>query len=243
MPLSDQPNSNSQSIETLLEDFISGTSRKKRSLIKDIEARSSEIISLGIVALKPFSQNGDEWAAGWILQVINKTGPKALEKFLQSDSICWFSQDSLVEIDYSSLQINLIEQNFEEADRFTSLCLRKLAGSKAEERGYVYFSEVGSMSSVDLTTIDRLWVAYSQGRFGFSIQSKLLEALNGRYDRLWSRIGWKIDGIWTRYPNSFTWSLQAPEGHMPLVNQLRGVRLMDALITHPALIARRNLLK
>ena len=53
--------------------------------------------------------------------------------------------------------------------------------------------------------------------------------MNGRYDLLWPRIGWKREGIWTRYPGSFTWSLEAPEGHMPLVNQLRGVRLMDAL--------------
>jgi hypothetical protein len=29
--------------------------------------------------------------------------------------------------------------------------------------------------------------------------------------------------------------MDAPEGHMPLVNQLRGVRLMDALLNHPAL--------
>jgi hypothetical protein len=27
---------------------------------------------------------------------------------------------------------------------------------------------------------------------------------------------------------------------MPLINQLRGVRLMDAVLNHPALIARRG---
>ncbi|MDP6172384.1 MAG: GUN4 domain-containing protein, partial [Prochlorococcaceae cyanobacterium ETNP2_MAG_10] len=34
-------------------------------------------------------------------------------------------------------------------------------------------------------------------------------------------------------------SLLAPEGHMPLINQLRGVRLMDAVLNHPSLVARR----
>ena len=77
-----------------------------------------------------------------------------------------------------------------------------------------------------------MWIAYSQGRFGFTVQSRLLNALDGRYDRLWPRIGWKIDGNWTRYPGAFQWSMEAPEGHMPLVNQLRGVRLMDALLQH-----------
>ena len=53
------------------------------------------------------------------------------------------------------------------------------------------------------------------------------------------RIGWKSDGVWTRYPGAFNWSIEAPEGHMPLINQLRGVRLMDSLLNHPALVARR----
>ena len=139
------------------------------------------------------------------------------------------------EIDYSGLQVALLREQFEEADRLTSCALRQLAGEQAVQRGYVYFSEVPPMEALDLTTIDRLWIAYSQGRFGFTVQSRLLGALDGRYDRLWPRIGWKNDGVWTRYPGSFQWSMDAPEGHMPLVNQLRGVRLMDALLQHPGL--------
>lgn len=91
------------------------------------------------------------------------------------------------------------------------------------------------MPAVDLDSLDRLWVCYSRGRFGFSVQGRLLASLNGRWDRLWPRLAWKLDGRWTRYPGSFQWTIEAPEGHMPLVNQLRGVRLMDALLQHPAL--------
>ena len=94
------------------------------------------------------------------------------------------------------------------------------------------------MPGVDLESLDRLWLAYSRGRFGFSVQGRLLAALDGQWERLWPRLGWKQDGVWTRYPGSFTWSLEAPEGHMPLINQLRGVRLMDALLRHPALARR-----
>ncbi len=94
------------------------------------------------------------------------------------------------------------------------------------------------MSGIDLITLDRLWKAYSQGRFGFTVQSRLLKALDGRYDKLWPRIGWKKEGVWTRYPTSFDWSMEAPEGHMPLINQLRGVRLMDAILNHPGLASR-----
>ena len=133
------------------------------------------------------------------------------------------------------MQRALLDEDFEEADRLTSCVLRELAGDQAVKRGYVYFSEVPPMEGLDLTTLDRLWIAYSQGRFGFTVQARLLKALDGRYDRLWPRIGWKLDGTWTRYPGAFQWSMDAPEGHMPLINQLRGVRLMDALLSHPGL--------
>ena len=116
----------------------------------------------------------------------------------------------------------MLNESYEDADRFTSSKLRELAGEKAVKRGYVYFSEVESIPSIDLITLDKLWVVYSRGKFGFTVQSKILDSLGGRYDRLWPRIGWKQDGIWTRYPKAFNWSIEAPNGHMPLVNQLRG---------------------
>ena len=141
---------------------------------------------------------------------------------------------------YDDLQLNLLKQDFEEADRLTSAYLRKLAGKVAENRGYVFYSEVKYMPGEDLVTIDRLWNIYSQGKFGFSNQAKLLKSVGKRYELLWPKIGWKKDGIWTRYPSSFCWSLKAPEGHMPLVNQLRGVRLMDSILRHPSIANRHE---
>ena len=229
------------SIEDLLEQFSNGSSRKRRGLIKSVEARADEIASLGSAALAPFSPEGDDWAAGWILQVLQRhCPPETLSAFVSPELSGWFRTESLKGIDYAPFQKALLSESFESADRFTSSTLRQLAGPEAEARGYVYFSEVESISGVDLATLDRLWIAYSQGRFGFSVQARLLNSLGDRYDRLWPRIGWKTDGVWTRYPNAFTWAITAPEGHMPLINQLRGVRLMDALLNHPALISRRK---
>ena len=152
----------------------------------------------------------------------------------------WFFTSSDENINYEELQLRLLEQNFEDADRLTSSYLRKLAGKLAENRGYVFYSEVNNMSGIDLQTIDRLWTIYSNGRFGFSIQAKLLKSVGKKYELLWPKIGWKKDGYWTRYPSSFSWSLEAPEGHMPLINQLRGVRLMDSILRHPAISLRHN---
>jgi hypothetical protein len=157
------------------------------------------------------------------------------QAFFQRYGDGWLAVASASSIDYAPLQRALVAQQFEEADRLTSEHLRQLAGDAAVKRGYVYYSEVPPIASVDLENIDRLWVVYSQGRFGFSVQIRLLRSLNGRWDQLWPRLGWKQGGVWTRYPSAFTWSLEAPDGHLPLVNQLRGVRLMDALLAHPGL--------
>ncbi|HJN35586.1 MAG: GUN4 domain-containing protein [Prochlorococcus sp.] len=227
-------------LKDLLERFSSGSARQQRSLIKSVESRSADLAALGADALAGFDPEGDNWAAGWILQVLQRHNPEALPPLICRSEQGWFCAPSGAEIDYGPLQDDLLNERFEQADRFTSSVLRQLAGQEAERRGYVYFSEVPQMQGLDLVTLDRLWMAYSQGRFGFSIQARLLAALGGRYDRLWPRIGWKVDEVWTRYPTAFNWSIQAPEGHMPLTNQLRGVRLIDALLSHPALLERRE---
>ncbi len=236
---SENPHSSNISIEELLEQFSSGSSRKRRGLIKSVESRAEELSAIGAEALTSFHPSGEDWAAGWILQVLKRHKPDSLIGLLSDDSKGWFDTPSEVGVDYASFQNALLSECFEEADRFTSAVLRQLAGPAAESRGYVYFSEVQSMPGLDLCTLDRLWIAYSHGRFGFTVQARLLDSLGGRYDRLWPRIGWKNEGIWTRYPKAFNWSISAPEGHMPLINQLRGIRLMDAVLTHPSLVSRR----
>ena len=236
--LSGLSSSSDLSVDQLLEKFSSGSLRQKRSLIPAVEKAADQLAAMGAAALASFDREGDDWAAGWILQILNRHQPAALSPLLDASG-GWFSTGSESDLDYSTLQQALIEERFEEADRLTSAFLRQLAGEQAERRGYVYFSEVLSIRGLDLVTIDRLWIAYSQGRFGFTVQARLLATVNGRYDKLWPRIGWKKEGVWTRYPRAFDWSLKAPEGHMPLINQLRGVRLIDALLNHPSLVARQ----
>ena len=225
--------------EQLLERFIKGNPRQRRQLIKSIEARASDLVGLGRAVIESFDSEGCDWAAGWILQVLNRHDPEHVKTLIGS-SQGWLQIESSEGIDYSELQSFLLNENFEEADRRTSAILRELAGPAAVRRGYVYFSEVPPMAGLDLVSLDRLWTVYSQGRFGFSTQARLLKGLDGNYVKLWPRIGWKVDGVWTRYPGAFTWSIDAPEGHMPLINQLRGVRLMDSLLNHPELIRHRD---
>ena len=122
--LSSTPNLTS---EQLLERFRTGSARQRRSLIATVEKRSDELAALGPKALSGFSPEGDDWAAGWILQVFQRHQPQVLPALLGRSS-GWFTTASAVGIDYSPLQRDLLTEQFEDADRFTSKVLRQLAG-------------------------------------------------------------------------------------------------------------------
>lgn len=136
-------------------------------------------------------------------------------------------------IDYHPLQQSLAEQNFQEADSLTRQNLCQLAGEAAEARKWLYFTEVEQFPSLDLNTINSLWWLHSEGKFGFSVQRRLWLSLGQDFPKLWLKIDWKKDNNWTKYPDGFTWNLSAPAGHLPLLNQLRGVRVAASLFSHP----------
>jgi hypothetical protein len=137
-------------------------------------------------------------------------------------------------VDYTPLQVLLAKQEFQAADRLTIEKLCELAGEMAVQRKWLYFTEVATFPILDLQTIDALWRVHSEGKFGFSVQRDLWLGAGKNWEKLWYQIGWKNGNNWTRYPQEFTWSLEAPKGHLPLSNQLRGVRVIAALLTHPA---------
>jgi hypothetical protein len=137
-------------------------------------------------------------------------------------------------IDYSPLETLLKAQDFQAADKMTLEKLCELAGVEAIQRKWLYFTEVENFPLTDLQTIDKLWRNYSEGKFGFSVQREIWLSLGKNWEKLWPKIGWKTGNNWTRYPNEFTWDLSAPKGHLPLSNQLRGVRVMASLLSHPA---------
>tara|TARA_B100000965_G_C19557786_1_gene743037 strand:- start:932 stop:1648 length:717 start_codon:yes stop_codon:yes gene_type:complete len=231
-------NQNKENINEFLESFRMASERKRLASLSVLEERVEELLGLGSSLMSGFRNDLSDWAPGFILQLIHKADENFLKINLGCEDFSWFNAPSEVGFDYSPLQKHLLNECFEDADRFTSSKLRELAGEQAVNRGYVYFTEVESIPCVDLSTLNQLWIVYSRGKFGFTVQSKILESVGGRYDKLWPRIGWKKDGVWTRYPKSFNWSIEAPNGHMPLVNQLRGVRLMDSLLNHQALIVK-----
>lgn len=211
------------------------TLKKQLSAVHELLALGQEGVEVLTTTLVDRKDEPPTILDGKIFQVLYATEQDELRGFLTDH---WpqglLEMSSEQGVDYEPLQSLLIQQNFEEADRVTLAKLCELAGPTAMKRKWVYFTEVEQFPAVDLQTIDRLWLAYSEGKFGFSVQRRLWLSLGQNWDKLWPRIAWKDDNIWTRYPGGFIWDLSAPDGHLPLSNQLRGVRMMAALLTHPA---------
>jgi hypothetical protein len=143
-------------------------------------------------------------------------------------------------IDYIPLATMLATGDFLAADQFTRDNLIKIAGAEAKGRNFVYFSEVKHLPKVDLCTMERLWLTFSGGKFGFSIQKRIWDVERGNFDSFIRRIGWtKVENGSERKlkwfgANEFTYTVEkAPQGHLPLTSALRGTQLLKALMTLP----------
>lgn len=175
-------------------------------------------------------------ADGIIFKSLYKTKNKNIAQKLQQyfkNGIIHLKQDS--KINYQHLQNLLIENKFQEADKITQQYLCNLAGlDSTNKRQWLYFTDIPLIPSEDLLIIDLLWKIYSQGKFGFSVQRKIWLTNSCKWTTLWKQIGWTNKGIPCRYPEEFIWTLDAPSGHLPLFNQLRGIQVLSSLFEHIA---------
>ena len=192
----------------------------------------------GLAILREFLRSRQSVPANLVVgkayQALYQANNPKIQEFLQtnfpSGTIPLKSERN---IDYQPLQQLLAEQDFQSADSLTRQKLRQLAGEAALKRKWLYFTEVEQFPVSDLHTINQLWWIYSEGKFGFSVQRRIWLSLGKDFSKLWSKIGWKTGNSWTQYPQGFTWDLSAPKGHLPLSNQLRGVRVISSLFSHP----------
>mmetsp|Transcript_1218 Transcript_1218/g.2773 ORF Transcript_1218/g.2773 Transcript_1218/m.2773 type:complete len:256 (-) Transcript_1218:130-897(-) len=141
-------------------------------------------------------------------------------------------------LSYELLRDLLSQGEWEKADAETRLKMIELAGSGAKSRGWVYFTEVKDIPVADLKTIDALWKSYSGGKFGFSVQKRFW--LKGK--KVWTSFFKQIDWVqgennnYRKFPLEFFWGDDAPPGHLPLTNCLRGTQLLQAILEHPAFL-------
>ncbi|BAY24232.1 protein kinase [Calothrix sp. NIES-2100] len=116
------------------------------------------------------------------------------------------SLKSAVGIDYTKLRDLLVDGKWEQANQET---IDRVAQTLV---GGTYFS----IPCEDINIIDKLWVKYSSGRFGFSVQKRIYHSLGGTKecyyfdDEYLEHIGWQKDGSL-----QLCFDITAPVAHLP----------------------------
>ena len=215
--------------------LTNGSEKVQQQTIQQLAALGNDgekVLMDFLLQPRPQSPN---WIDGVAYQALHSSDSSAVSAFLEANfPLGIVPLNSERSIDYTQLQQLLISRDFQASDKLTLRLLCELAGELALQRKWLYFTEVESFPITDLQTINTLWLVYSEGKFGFSVQREIWLAVGKNWEKLWSQINWKNGNNWTRYPDEFTWNLTAPKGHLPLSNQLRGVRAISALLSHPA---------
>lgn len=132
---------------------------------------------------------------------------------------------SEVDINYKELRDLLKAQRWGEADLATLGMMFMAANC---EEGCLDEESFRHFPCTDLQTINRLWVKYSNGQFGFSVQKRIYLTCGGkpdyRHDELvWEKfgnyVGWRKKNTWLYY-RDLIFSNEAPLGHFPVLAYL-----------------------
>ena len=120
---------------------------------------------------------------------------------------------------YSQLEDHLRQGNWRKADEETAWLFYLVM----VQQGYKDWSELcRNFPSKTLNQIDQLWVDYSQGHFGFSIQKRIWESLGGKpnaYYGTWEKFGKQVEWYdeendWKEY-NLLPFSIESLDGNLP----------------------------
>ncbi|HBB33737.1 MAG TPA: serine/threonine protein kinase [Cyanobacteria bacterium UBA8803] len=119
---------------------------------------------------------------------------------------------SEVGVDYRKLQQLLAHHKWQQADEETWIVICQASGKTPGY--YLKNSDIKELPCEDLRTIDQLWVKYSQGRFGLTIQAQIYQETEGDYPKFCDRVGWPVHNPNVLDP-VLKFDLTAPIGHLP----------------------------
>lgn len=210
---------------------------------KEVKPRLlSESNAAKIAALSQAIKSGRS-GQDWVFQIVKtETGPvqwaayqllwaSATENF-RKKLLPYWPLRSEVGVDYTRLRDLLALGQWKEADEETRKVMLEAAGR--EKEGLLDREASKKFPSQDLHTIDQLWVRFSNGHFGFSVQRRIWERVVGNsnavietsgqhrlddnfkehINQFGDRVGWCVEGNWLHFRN-LTFNSSAPEGHLP----------------------------
>ena len=124
---------------------------------------------------------------------------------------------------YGKLRDLLAAGRWKEADQETARVMLEISG-KTDKDNLIPDDVIKFPCSV-INLIDRLWIKYSNGRFGFSVQKKVYESMGGTFDisqidmkvlhKTTEKLGLRLNGKDIPY-KELNFSLEAPKGAFPV---------------------------
>jgi len=114
----------------------------------------------------------------------------------------------------------LLERNWKEADAETHRIILRI--SQKKHLWQLDKKTIKRFSCDALQTIDKLWIQFSEGEFGFSTQREIYSECLERFDVLnynyfGERVGWNSKKGWRVHVN---YDIPMPKGHFPKPPQL-----------------------
>ncbi|MCL1475477.1 GUN4 domain-containing protein [Argonema antarcticum] len=131
--------------------------------------------------------------------------------------------------DYTQLRNLLAHREWRKADEETLKFMVKISNRNRDGWRWLDRGEIEQFPWQDLRIINRLWVEYSNGRFGFSVQKQIWQNINVANNNnfeventLGDRVGWRVNNNWIKY-DELTFDIIASEGHLPSTVHILGV--------------------
>ncbi|MEO0349680.1 MAG: GUN4 domain-containing protein [Cyanobacteria bacterium P01_A01_bin.15] len=128
---------------------------------------------------------------------------------------------------YGNLINYLANAQWQEADEETAKVMLEVANRQSQ--GYLELDDIKNFPCHDLRLIDQLWLKFSGGHFGFSVQKEIYLGCGGKTDYQYyekafnnfgGKVGWRENDSWEfRMRYDFP---QSPVGHLPFSRWLIG---------------------
>jgi serine/threonine protein kinase len=118
----------------------------------------------------------------------------------------------LERVDYKELSLVLAAGDLKKADEETEKIILKI--SCREQESWINSEDIQELPYQDLCKINELWIKYSNGRFGFSVQRRIWKNESCNWYKVGDRFGWCINKKWKNY-SELNFSIDAPEGAFP----------------------------
>jgi hypothetical protein len=132
-----------------------------------------------------------------------------------------FGNQEATPIQYTNLERLLKAQDFRAADIETYKVM--LAVANRESEGSLRIEDAEKFPCKELRSIDKLWLKYSGGKFGISVQQQIYQSLGGTkefnydvWESMGDRVGWRQGGKWLFSHRDINFSQTAASGHLPV---------------------------